>query len=246
MTSRWTPPTTYTLLASGFAGMVTIATAAYLIAVYPSLPIGLPVQYVGDRPFVFQLKSPSVVMLPFIVQSALALVFGSLILLLLWRPRSIAPASSSHDEADRKRMSATAEGIALLASIWILIQALGAARLIILWRGAWGGYGDLYSVSMVLAVGSSIAIMVRTWRLLNCARAVERPDNPSLWRFKDLYFNPADPALFVQTRDGAGWTLNFGRPGAIAIMAATLMVGMGGPFVFARYVLRGFTLGIIG
>ena len=39
-------------------------------------------------------------------------------------------------------MRLAAEGIALLAAVWIAVQAFGAVRLIVLYRGAWGGFGS--------------------------------------------------------------------------------------------------------
>ena len=51
--------------------------------------------------------------------------------------------------------------------------------------------------------------------------------DPAAWRFMHLDYNPADPALFVATRQGSGWTLNFGRPLAIALIATLLTVGVG-------------------
>jgi hypothetical protein len=58
-----------------------------------------------------------------------------------------------------------------------------------------------------------------------------------MWRLTHLYFNPQNPALFVPSRRGAGWTLNFGRPLAIVLIAAVLTAGIGGPFLLARTVL---------
>jgi uncharacterized membrane protein len=58
------------------------------------------------------------------------------------------------------------------------------------------------------------------------------------WRFGQLYKNPEDPALFVPTRDGARWTLNFGRPVAAALLGAILMVGIVGPTIILGVALR--------
>jgi uncharacterized membrane protein len=85
-------------------------------------------------------------------------------------------------------------------------------------------------------------VMARTMHLVGRHRIIRAVDDPSMWRLRQLYFNPADPSLFVPTRTGAGWTLNFGRPLAILLLAVTLLIGIGGPFVLARYVLRGFAL----
>lgn len=47
------------------------------------------------------------------------------------------------------------------------------------------------------------------------------------WKAGLIYFNPADPAIFVEKRVGFGWTLNFGRPVSWLIMAAILAATLG-------------------
>ena len=58
------------------------------------------------------------------------------------------------------------------------------------------------------------------------------------WRLGQLYRNPADPALFVPTRDGTRWTLNFGRPVAAALMGLILGIGIVGPTIILGLLLR--------
>jgi len=38
------------------------------------------------------------------------------------------------------------------------------------------------------------------------------------WKLGAFYFNPKDPAIFVEKRYGVGWTINFGRPVSVAII----------------------------
>jgi uncharacterized membrane protein len=54
-----------------------------------------------------------------------------------------------------------------------------------------------------------------------------------------LYKNPDDPALFVPTRDGRRWTLNFGRPVAAALLGVVLAIGIVGPTAILGLLLRG-------
>jgi uncharacterized membrane protein len=65
-----------------------------------------------------------------------------------------------------------------------------------------------------------------------------RPFVAEHWRFGQLYHNPADPALFVPTRSGRRWTLNFGRPVAAALMGLVLGVGIIAPTVILGLLLR--------
>jgi len=53
-----------------------------------------------------------------------------------------------------------------------------------------------------------------------------------------LYKNADDPALFVPTRAGDRWTLNFGRPVAVAVMGVILIVGIVAPALILGLSLR--------
>jgi uncharacterized membrane protein len=45
-------------------------------------------------------------------------------------------------------------------------------------------------------------------------------DDDRYWKLGQFYFNPADPALFVEKRFGIGYTCNFGRPAAWVLIGA--------------------------
>lgn len=209
MTRHWTRPTRITWWAVGVAVVLTAGTAAYLASVYPSLPRGVPVQYVMDRPYIFERKSPVMVMLPVLVQLGLMTTFGSIMLLLLWRAKPASAGLSTSRDTDLARMGLAAEGIALIAAVWIAVQALGAVRLMVLWRGTWGGFGTVYSLAMVAAIVTSIVVMARTIRLVGRHRNYAGAENPKVWRL---------------------------------LLAVTLVMGVGGPWILARYILHGYTL----
>lgn len=236
MTCRWSRPTRATLAAACWAAGITLSTATYLALIYPTLPLRLPVRYLSGEPVFFQIKTPVVVMLPSLVQMALLLTFGAIGLLLLWRarPETSDPAAL----ADSARMRLAVQGIALLGAVWITVQALGAARLVAVWHGGRGGFGRAYNVAILISLVVSAVIVWRTMRAVRQeGPGVPAEVDPSLWRLRNLYFNPSDPSLFVPTRRGVGWTLNFGRPLAILLIAGVLTVGIGGPFLMARAVL---------
>jgi uncharacterized membrane protein len=239
--NRWSTPTRVTKWSLGLSIAISVATATYLASIYQTLPIGVPVRFVRGVALIYQVKSPMLVMLPAIVQGALLTIFGSLIMLLLWRARPGAARQSDPDKVDEdvRRMRLAAEGISLLALVWISVQAVSAIALIALWRRKTGGFGDLYNFALITAVVFSVVIAVRTLRLVGREKKVEREIDPAVWKLRQLYFNPGDPALFVPTRTGMGWTLNFGRPLAIVMLASTLLVGIGAPYMLALYVLRG-------
>jgi uncharacterized membrane protein len=235
MKHRWSPPTRRTLICVTWSAGITLATATYLGLIYSTLPRNLPVRYLSGEPVFFQVKTLPVVMLPALVQLALLVTFGALGVLMLWRLR---PVMTAAEVADRLRMSLAVEGVALLGAIWITVQAIGAARLISLWQlGGRGGFGRIYNLTLLVALAASAFVVWRTMRAVREQESLPVESNPELWRFTHLYVNPADPALFVPTRRGVGWTLNFGRPLAIVLIAAILAIGVGGPFLLARSVL---------
>ena len=67
--------------------------------------------------------------MPLWIQLALALVFGAVVLILLWRAE---PArADKHITQDRAQpMLSAAEGITLLALVWIAFQGFSAVQLI--------------------------------------------------------------------------------------------------------------------
>ncbi len=238
MSGRWVRPTRRTCIACALGVGVSLATAGYLAYVYPTLPFGLPVQYARGRPLIYDVKSPVIVFLPVIIQATLLTIFSALVALLLWRAQAV-EASAVADE-NARRMRTAAEAVALLGALWISVQATGAARLIVLWQGGMSGFGRIYNAVLLSAIVLSILIVARTMRALRRQEGPAVVDDPRLWWLRHLYVNPRDPALFVPSRSGNGWTLNFGRPLAILILAITLGLGIGGPLYVARMILRGF------
>ncbi|MDR1087940.1 MAG: DUF5808 domain-containing protein [Coriobacteriales bacterium] len=49
-------------------------------------------------------------------------------------------------------------------------------------------------------------------------------DDDRYWKLGQFYFNPADPALFVEKRFGIGYTCNFGRPAAWVLIGACIVL----------------------
>lgn len=238
---RLPPPTVITACAAALTLAVISGTAGFLVGRYPLLTPYLPVHFgrggIADR---WLPKSWMLVLMPIWVQLSLALAFGAIVVILLWRAHPSASdqadGPSGRDE-DARRMLATAEGIALLALVWIAFQALGAVQLVRLWQRGWGGLGGTYGVGVLVAIVLSGAIGVRSIATIGWAPRPAAKDG-AFWRLKVLYVNPADPALFVPARWGFGWTLNFGRPAAVVLMALVVILGIGAPILIIRAVTR--------
>lgn len=210
-------------------------TMAYLISIYVELPFAVPVRLIRERPILHSFKSPILVMLPVLVQLMLAAFIAPLVVLLLWR----AQPTPGDDGEDVRRMRLVAEGVALIGTVWIAVQAVAAVRLVALWERGRGGFGEIYTIVLVTAIVLSVVIGARTMTVLS-GRRRQAIDDPSVWRLSRIYVNPRNPALFVPARVGSGYTLNFGRPMAVIAMIAMLGFGVFAPYYVAFNILKGY------
>ena len=226
-------------IVTAITGALTLAsiagTAGYLLVRYAQLPPALAVEFEDGFANVFLKKSYAIVLTPVWTQLILAAVFGCIAAVLLWRARGAHAGDRASEDVDR--MLHAAEAISLLAFVWITFQAVMAAGLTELWIRYRGGMGPMYGFALYTALVLSILIAVRA-KLKIGRPASHLSDDRGVWRMKELYFNPADPALFVPSRGGRGLTVNFGRPQAIALILAILIAGLGAPFLIARALLR--------
>ena len=241
-------------------------TAAFLIARYPTLPLLLPVHFNRvDRPNGWQFKTYARVLMPVLVQSALTLTLGAIGTLLLSRSRHAndvdddtaggsgewrwastqsfgEPGQGSQPEVrasmrpEEIAASTAAEAVALFALIWVVFQSYAGLALVAMWERGRGGLGDWYTVATTAGIVLSVIVAVRAHKQLG--RPAPRQFVAEHWRFGQLYRNPGDPALFVPTRDGSGWTVNFGRPLATALIVLILAIGIVGPTVLFSLMRR--------
>jgi uncharacterized membrane protein len=240
---RLVRPTTLTWV--GLAGMLaTIAfSAAFLVAAYPALPDILPVHFgplsLGQVTLNragaangWQYKTYARVLMPVQVEAALALILGGVAALLL---------SRSHGEGEERApdilaASTAAEAVTLVAFIWVAFQAYAGIALVMMWKSGRPQLGGPYNLIVAAGVALSIVVGLRAQQRLG--RPAPREFIAEHWRFGHLYRNPSDPALFVPTRTGSRWTLNFGRPVAAALLAFVLGVGIVGPTIILGLLLR--------
>jgi uncharacterized membrane protein len=64
-------------------------------------------------------------------------------------------------------------------------------------------------VPLLLIVGGIVA-----WGVRQAGRSSSEPTPDEAWRGGVLYYNREDPAIFVERRDGFGYTINAANPWA--------------------------------
>ncbi len=232
-------PTSLTLLGLATTIAAISGTTGYILGRAPALPSVLPIHFdnegAADR---FVRASYAIALIPVWIQLTLALIFGAIAAVLLYRTqlrRSAVEDSSSRQE--RERMLMTAEAISLLTAIWVTFQGLLAVRLIIMWQSMCCGLGGIYYLALVISVVLSVIVGIRAGVYLQYPKPVLRQTEDIHWKFRGIYFNPQDPALFVPLRSGMGWTINFGRPQAILFLGVFLFASIFAPLVIFRMLL---------
>jgi uncharacterized membrane protein len=232
-------PTSLTVLAVGTTIAAISGTTGYILGRAASVPPLLPVHFddqgIADR---FVRASYAIILVPVWIQLSLAIVFGSIAGVLLYRSRKTRSAVENDvSRQERERMLITAEAISLLAAIWVTFQGLLAIRLIMMWQLMCCGLGSVYYQSLVVCIVVSAMVAIRAAVYLQYPKPVVRVTEDVYWRFPGIYVNRQDPALFVPLRNGPGWTINLGRPQAIVFVGLVVFVSIWAPITIFNVLL---------
>lgn len=210
-----------------------LATVGYLLWRYPSLPGLLPVHFSRQgRPNGWQYRTMPRVLLPLFVQIGIFSI-GSAIALLL---RSRKDASTAAAIPDARAAVTAAEAVMLISATWVAFQAYVAYALVHLWSDGGSSLGAGYIACELAGIVVTGIVGVRAHAHL--AHPDPLPYIPSHWRLGQLYCNGEHPALFVPTREGGRWTLNFGKPAAVGLLAGILALGIVAPTVMLALAFR--------
>jgi uncharacterized membrane protein len=166
------------------------------------------------------------------VQLSLLLILGGLAALLLSR-RDRGDVANA---ADARAAVTAAEAVVLIALVWIAFQSYAATAVTRVWTTSEPTLGQTYVLAELIGLILTGVIGIRANAHLG--RPEPLPYVPEHWRFGQLYCNGDHPALFVPTRDGSRWTLNFGRPAAVVLLAAILIAGVAVPTLILALALR--------
>ncbi|MFN2546473.1 MAG: DUF5808 domain-containing protein [Myxococcales bacterium] len=183
---------------------ILFAGGLWLLASWQKLPARLPIHWNwrGD-PDSFVPRSPFGAALPLL----LGAVICGLMLVMQAGIRRGAPRSPMR--APVLKVVLAGEYLAALVSCGLLGASITAGRL--LWP------------VLALAFAAILALLGYTGKIV---RGLPRQPvrNPGAWRAGFIYVDRDDPALFVPKRFGVGYTFNFGRPAAVALSFAFLVL----------------------
>jgi uncharacterized membrane protein len=111
----------------------------------------------------------------------------------------------------------------LVATTWGMALVLAAAALVP------RSPKSLETLPVLLTIGLVALAIPFLWRLVRVVRTMGgggdgTPDE--CWKLGFFYFNPADPAIFVEKRLGIGYTCNFGNPTTWLVLGLILLFSL--------------------
>jgi uncharacterized membrane protein len=89
-----------------------------------------------------------------------------------------------------------------------------------------GNPGVVPIVILAVVIFAS-AIFLSRWLGRGRVRSQHIPAGDTCWKLGMFYFNPDDPALFVEKRIGIGYTINFAHGTSWIILALSLVLPLG-------------------
>jgi uncharacterized membrane protein len=209
--------------------IIVAVAASFVYANWAAIPDQFPSMQRGSAGRLTT-KSVNTVFGPFVFVAALLVAFTMQTMFLVKRTRQIAAAGPSFEAEARFKRRTVQQSLAatyLMAAgpSWFATQrVLGAGE------GSPAGHTLWLAIILILTVVVSVW-MIRVGqggqRQIPAAAAWSGDATPdAAWKAGLLYFNPADPAVFVETRMGVGWTVNFGNIWSWVFLAFALAVPM--------------------
>lgn len=113
----------------------------------------------------------------------------------------------------------------LVAAVWglaFLLAEVSVARVT-----AERPFGNLPPI--LIAAGLVVMAIPFVWRMVRINRTIGSGGDGTqdqCWKLGLFYFNPADPAIFVEKRFGIGYTCNFGNPITWLFLGLMLLVSL--------------------
>lgn len=199
--------------------LITIATALWIFFRYEQIPEQIPMQYNFDGEVVNWVeKSPGTVALFPILQLVLTGLFLFINLVIAKSKQQIDPANP--EESVKQSI--------IFRRRWSLFTIITGTTIVLLF--AMPPLSFLFSINpvvfFIITMGWTFLIIFAALILAvttgqggsrvkttngNKGELINRDDD-RFWKLGQFYFNPEDPAVWVEKRFGVGWTVNFARP----------------------------------
>ena len=218
-------------------GLMTLATWLITWRLYPRLPDQVPqLTGFGGEVLLWTEKSfRAVFALPITQLGMLALFF--FVTMVIRKARKLIDPSRPAVSVKQHQTANRHWSVYILSTaVWMVAYfgLLQATLLQLLHLPATGFYalhalsvaGPLLGIFLVAwSTGQSAArVKVNEGDGENSDTALLPVDDDQYWKWGMFYYNPDDPAIWIEKRFGIGWTLNFANPLALGFMVVLLLV----------------------
>ncbi|MGI2294986.1 DUF1648 domain-containing protein [Paenibacillus sp. GXUN7292] len=210
--------------------LLIIGTALTGVLGYEHFPEIIPLKYnLSGEVINSAVKSYSSVLWPVVTQSVLLIIF-IFVHYTIGRSKQLIESSDPEGSLQRNILFRRRWSAFMMISSFLFTALFFFIQL--RWLLGWNGIEQTIAplaVTGFLIIGS-IVLTVTTGqggsriKMANGAQGKSAPaaDLDQYWKLGIIYFNPKDPALFVEKRFGVGMTMNFGRPTAWIVIVAII------------------------
>jgi uncharacterized membrane protein len=217
-----------------------LLTILGIVLAWPYAPDPIPMHY--NAAGLVDRSVPKTVQatLPLILSQAMLYIVFALVFFIVRQAKRQIDAAEPEASRSRERRFRRISSAGILFGGFLVGLYLGAIQVFSL-------LGLSGSVILGSSVGLMVALMLGVGALMflvgqggsrlkvraRPAAALNRDDD-RYWKLGQFYYNPGDPALFVEKRFGIGYTCNFGRPlsWALFLGLCALITGMSLGIVF--------------
>jgi uncharacterized membrane protein len=214
--------------------LVVAATILGIFLAWPYAPDPIPMHYnIAGLPDQFAPKSPGAV-LPLLLTQVLEMAVFALTYLIIRRAKRQIDAADEQVSRRQGRRFRRVISASLLFGGVLMGLYLGALQIFMLLNGD----SRLIigsSIVLLILVGIGLAAMMylvgqggsRIRIGSGGPGASVNRDDDRYWKLGLFYFNPADPALFLEKRFGLGYAVNYGRPASWVILGGIVFLIIG-------------------
>lgn len=200
------------------AWLITVVTIALVCVSYPLLPQRIPMNYSFDGTVTRYAEKSllSVMVLPF-AQVFMTSLF-TFVMYIIKRSRTVI--DPENEQESLRQTLAFKQGWCwfVIAGGSLMVLMLCIIQFSMLGMFPFEGMLVMTSVLPLALVAGAIWLSIRLgqggsrWGKRPRSGSISIRDDDKYWKLGMFYFNPEDPALFVEKRFGVGWTSNFARP----------------------------------
>lgn len=204
--------------------LIVIAACAFIAVLsYDSLPDVIPTHFDWDGTVTdSSAKSWSTVLSLNLIQLVMTVIMMLVNWTIRWSRASLDPNKPEQSaQAERKYRRSTS--LFILVFSFLLVLMMGWVQAISLYEGQVGGSMVIVSMLPLIVAG---VWMVRLFRMNRERSQFDRisRDQDQHWKLGSLYWNPQDPAIFIEKRSGIGWTMNWAHPSAWLVLFGPIVL----------------------